>query len=65
VINTERHRARLKEDPKLAQAFVQVVPKGRGVEIEEVCDMVSFLARPEAAFMTGQDISLNGGSAMP
>jgi 2,3-dihydroxy-2,3-dihydro-p-cumate dehydrogenase len=65
VINTERHRARLKEDPALAQAFVQVVPKGRGVEIEEVCDMVSFLARPEAAFMTGQDISLNGGSAMP
>jgi len=65
VINTERHRARLKEDPKLAEAFVQVVPKGRGVEIEEVCDMVSFLARPEAAFMTGQDISLNGGSAMP
>ena len=65
VINTERHRARLREDPKLAEAFVQVVPKGRGVEIEEVCDMVSFLARPEAAFMTGQDISLNGGSAMP
>jgi NAD(P)-dependent dehydrogenase (short-subunit alcohol dehydrogenase family) len=27
--------------------------------------MVAFLARPEAAFITGQDISLNGGSAMP
>ena len=65
VINTERHRARLKDDPALADAFVQVVPKARGVEIEEVCDMVSFLARREAAFMTGQDISLNGGSAMP
>jgi len=65
VVNTERHRTRLREDPALAEAFVQVVPKGRGVEIDEVCDMVSFLARPEAAFMTGQDISLNGGSAMP
>jgi 2,3-dihydroxy-2,3-dihydro-p-cumate dehydrogenase len=65
VVNTERHRARLKDDPKLAQAFEQVVPKNRGVEIDEICDMVSFLARPEAAFMTGQDISLNGGSAMP
>jgi 2,3-dihydroxy-2,3-dihydro-p-cumate dehydrogenase len=65
VINTERHRARLNDDPKLAEAFVQVVPKGRGVEIDEVCDMVSFLARREAGFMTGQDISLNGGSAMP
>jgi 2,3-dihydroxy-2,3-dihydro-p-cumate dehydrogenase len=65
VINTERHRARLKEDPALAKAFEAVVPKNRGVEIDEVCDMVSFLARREAAFMTGQDISLNGGSAMP
>jgi len=55
----------MKDDPKLAEAFVQVVPKGRGVEIEEVCDMVAFLARRESGFMTGQDISLNGGSAMP
>jgi 2,3-dihydroxy-2,3-dihydro-p-cumate dehydrogenase len=65
VVNTERHRARLRDDPDLANAFVQVVPKARGVEIDEICDMVSFLARPEAAFMTGQDVSLNGGSAMP
>jgi 2,3-dihydroxy-2,3-dihydro-p-cumate dehydrogenase len=65
VVNTERHRARLKDDPQLARAFVQVVPKARGVEIEEICDMVSFLARRETAFITGQDISLNGGSAMP
>ena len=65
VVNTERHRTRLRGRSALAEAFVQVVPKGRGVEIDEVCDMVSFLARPEAAFMTGQDISLNGGSAMP
>lgn len=65
VVNTERHRARLKNDPTLADAFVKVVPKGRGVEIGEVCDMVSFLARAESGFMTGQDISLNGGSAMP
>lgn len=65
VVNTLRHRTRLKEDPALALAFEQVVPKRRGVEISEVCDVVSFLARPEAAFMTGQDISLNGGSAMP
>lgn len=65
VINTERHRARLREDPGLAAAFEQVVPKGRGVEMHEITDMVEFLARPETAFITGQDISLNGGSAMP
>ena len=65
VINTERHRARLVADPALADAFVRVVPKGRGVEMHEVCDAVSFLARRETGFITGQDISLNGGSAMP
>ncbi len=65
VVNTERHQARLDADPKLARAFLQVVPKNRGVEIAEICDTVSFLAREQTAFMTGQDISLNGGSAMP
>lgn len=65
VVNTERHRTRLRADPELAAAFEQVVPKNRGVEIDEICDLVAFLARPEAAFITGQDISLNGGSAMP
>ena len=65
VVNTERHRKRLREDPQLAAAFEQVVPKKRGVEIAEICDTVAFLARREAAFITGQDISLNGGSAMP
>lgn len=65
VVNTARHRAWLKDRPELAREFVRVVPKARGVEMDEICDLVSFLARPENAFMTGQDISLNGGSAMP
>jgi 2,3-dihydroxy-2,3-dihydro-p-cumate dehydrogenase len=65
VINTERHRAARRNNSAVAAEFVRVVPKGRGAEITEICDMVSFLARKESAFMTGQDISLNGGSAMP
>ncbi|GAA5231552.1 SDR family oxidoreductase [Verticiella sediminum] len=65
VVNTERHRQALRDDSELARAFLQVVPKGRGVEIEEICDFVTFLARRENAFATGQDFSLNGGSAMP
>jgi len=65
VVNGVHFRERLLSDPKLAADFVQVVPKGRGVEIDEVVDVVAFLARPEAAFITGQDISVNGGSAMP
>jgi len=42
-----------------------VVPKGRPAEVAEVVDMVAFLARPENRFITGQDISVNGGTAMP
>ncbi len=45
--------------------FERVIPKGRGVAIEEVVDAVCFLARRETGFITGQEISINGGSAMP
>jgi len=65
VINTQRHREALRASKEATKEFVRVVPKGRGVEIDELCDMVAFLARKESAFMTGQDISFNGGSAMP
>lgn len=65
VVNTQRHRDALAANKATTREFVRVVPKGRGVEIDEVCDMVAFLSRRENAFMTGQDISLNGGSAMP
>ena len=51
--------------PAVAAAFLGVVPKGRPAAITEVADLVAFLARPEAAFMTGQNLSINGGSAMP
>lgn len=53
------------EDPARVQKFIDVVPKGRPAEISEVVDMVAFLARPENRFITGQDFSVNGGSAMP
>ncbi|MGI4815137.1 MAG: SDR family NAD(P)-dependent oxidoreductase [Janthinobacterium lividum] len=65
VINTERFRGMMQNNPTLSKAFTDVVPKGRGAEISEVADMVSFLARIETAFITGQDFSVNGGSAMP
>jgi 2,3-dihydroxy-2,3-dihydro-p-cumate dehydrogenase len=65
VVNTSRHRNALKSNPALTQAFVQVVPKARGVEISEVADAVLFLASRECAFITGQELSINGGSAMP
>ena len=65
LINTVRFQGLKKTDPVLAGRFEAVIPKGRGVEIAEVVDTVCFLAKRETGFITGQEISINGGSAMP
>ena len=43
---------------------VGMIPLDRPGTVEEVAGVVRFLASPEAAFMTGQVISVNGGSSM-
>jgi 2,3-dihydroxy-2,3-dihydro-p-cumate dehydrogenase len=53
-----------KRDPALAAKFVSVIPMGRPAEMAEVASMVSYLASAEASFVTGQVISVNGGSTM-
>ncbi|MGN5477857.1 SDR family oxidoreductase [Cupriavidus basilensis] len=64
AVNTEVWAKVAKTDPALAQQFLDVIPMGRVGEIEEVASMVGYLALPEAAFVTGQVISVNGGSTM-
>ncbi|HEX7775898.1 MAG TPA: SDR family oxidoreductase, partial [Parvibaculum sp.] len=44
--------------------FADVIPMGRPGEVEEIASMVAYLAAPEASFVTGQVISVNGGSTM-
>lgn len=44
-----------------AQAISSMVPMKRAGRPEEVADLVSFLASPRAAYITGQIISINGG----
>ena len=39
----------------------QMVPMKRAGKAEEVADLISFLASPRAAYITGQIISINGG----
>jgi len=53
-----------KANPELAKRFLEVIPLGRAAEVDEVASMVGYLALPEAGFVTGQVISVNGGSAM-
>ena len=48
----------------LFKKFNDVIPVGRPAECEEVASMVRYLASEEASFVTGQVISVNGGSTM-
>jgi 2,3-dihydroxy-2,3-dihydro-p-cumate dehydrogenase len=53
-----------KTDPELAKKYIGIIPKGRGAYEEEIADFVRYLATDEARFITGQTISVNGGSTM-
>jgi 3-oxoacyl-[acyl-carrier protein] reductase len=44
-----------------AERIAQLVPMKRAGKPEEVASLVGFLASPEAAYITGQVISINGG----
>jgi 2,3-dihydroxy-2,3-dihydro-p-cumate dehydrogenase len=41
-----------------------LIPMGRGGDPDEVAATVAHLAHPDARFLTGQTISVNGGSSM-
>jgi 2,3-dihydroxy-2,3-dihydro-p-cumate dehydrogenase len=51
-------------NPALINKVLQVIPMGRAATEEEVASMVAYLASREAGFITGQVISVNGGSTM-
>lgn len=50
--------------PEMASKMIDIIPKGRGAYEAEVADAVWYLATEEASFITGQVISVNGGSTM-
>lgn len=64
MVRTPAVEAAAAQGHPLIDKFLAVIPKGRAGEPNEIASMVAYLALPEAAFVTGQVISVNGGSTM-
>lgn len=51
-------------NPELVRKVIDVIPMGRPAEESEIAGMVAYLAGPDAGFVTGQVLSINGGTTM-
>lgn len=51
-------------DEKLKEEMHKSIPLGRFGQVNEVADLVAFLSQPNAAYITGQVIGVNGGMYM-
>ncbi|NPV53482.1 MAG: sorbitol-6-phosphate dehydrogenase [Firmicutes bacterium] len=49
---------------KVREKYIEKVPLGRGCTIEDVANVVVFLASKESDYMTGQAINVTGGQEM-
>ena len=52
------------DDPKLRDALVRAIPFRRLAEPADIAGVVAFLASAEAAYVTGQTVSVSGGLTM-
>jgi 2,3-dihydroxy-2,3-dihydro-p-cumate dehydrogenase len=48
----------------VTEEATELIPVGRPGSVDDVAGMVAYLAREEAGFVTGQILSVNGGSSM-
>lgn len=59
--------AKMMTNPSIAPALdkiVATIPAGRAASLDEVASTIAFIASDESGFITGQVISVNGGSSM-
>lgn len=60
LIDTDITQGKLDEERKAA--MVAEVPVRRIGGVEDVADVIAFLARPESGYLTGATYDVNGGS---
>lgn len=64
AVRTEIYDQLETSQPQLIAKFLSVIPMARAGSCAEVASMVCYLAGEQAGFVTGQVISVNGGSTM-
>jgi len=47
--------------PEVREGYLNIIPMGRGADASEIAGVVSFLAGPDASYMTGETINVVGG----
>jgi 2-hydroxycyclohexanecarboxyl-CoA dehydrogenase len=52
------------DDPKLREALTRAIPMRRLAQPDDIAGAVAFLASDDAAFITGQTVSVSGGLTM-
>jgi len=57
---TEMNTA-LMQDPEVNQQFISKIPLGRWGRVEEIGQLALYLCSPDAGFVTGTDIVIDGG----
>jgi gluconate 5-dehydrogenase len=63
VIETEMTAA-LRQDEAMMHKWLEDIPQGRLGRVDDVVGMVLFLCSPDAAYVTGQAIHVDGGKVM-
>ena len=63
VIETEMTAA-LRQNEAMLQKWLEDIPQGRLGSVEDVVGLVLFLCSPDAAYVTGQAIHVDGGKVM-
>lgn len=63
VIETEMTAA-LRQNEAMMQKWLEDIPQGRLGSVDDVVRLVLFLCSPEAAYITGQSIHVDGGKVM-